>query len=45
MKLSGQRWTKLGAQQIVNLRVHNKSNRWKRVVDCINENIVAKNVA
>jgi len=45
MKLSGQRWTKSGAQQIVNLRVHKKSNRWERVVDCINKNIVAKNVA
>ncbi len=36
MKLSGQRWTKVGAQQIINLRVCKKSNRWKRVIDCIN---------
>ena len=46
MKLSGQRWTKSGAQQIVNLRVHKKNNRWERVVDCINEiYTINKNVA
>jgi hypothetical protein len=26
LKLSGQRWTKIGAQQIVNLRIAYKSN-------------------
>lgn len=32
LKLSGQRWTKKGAQQILNLRVLEKSNRWQTVV-------------
>lgn len=32
LKLSGQRWTKKGAQQILNLRVLEKSNRWQKVV-------------
>ncbi len=36
MKLSGQRWTKAGAQQIINLRVYKKSDRWQRVINCIN---------
>lgn len=35
LKLSGQRWSKSGAQQIVNLRAYQKSNRWKEVVDFI----------
>ena len=33
MKLSGQRWTKKGVQQIANLRVANKSNQWHKVVE------------
>jgi hypothetical protein len=33
LKLSGQRWSKKGAQQIVNLRTYNKSDRWNEVVD------------
>ena len=33
MKLSGQRWTIKGAQQIANLRVSIKSNQWKDVVE------------
>jgi hypothetical protein len=33
MKLSGQRWTIKGAQQIANLRVSFKSNTWKEVVE------------
>ena len=36
MKLSGQRWTIKGAQQIASLRVAKKSDRWERVVNCIN---------
>jgi hypothetical protein len=36
MKLSGQRWTMKGAQQIVNLRVERKSNNWKKVLELIN---------
>lgn len=37
MKLSGQRWTKQGAQQIANLRVVEKSNQWDIVVQLINK--------
>ena len=33
MKLSGQRWTKRGAQQIANLRTAFKSNQWKTLID------------
>jgi hypothetical protein len=36
MKRSGQRWTKSGLQQIANLRVVSKSNRWDEVLDMIN---------
>ena len=35
LKLSGQRLSKKGAQQIVNLRAYKKSNRWKEVVNII----------
>lgn len=35
LKLSGQRWTKQGAQQIANLRVAKKSNQWYKVLDLI----------
>jgi len=35
LKLSGQRWSMKGAQQIVNLRAYKKSNRWADVVDII----------
>jgi hypothetical protein len=35
LKLSGQRWSMNGAQQIVNLRAYKKSNRWADVVDII----------
>ncbi len=35
LKLSGQRWSIKGAQQIVNLRAFEKSNRWNEVVDII----------
>jgi hypothetical protein len=33
LKLSGQRWTKRGAQQIINLRIANKSNQWNQIVE------------
>jgi hypothetical protein len=33
LKLSGQRWTKKGAQQILNLRVLEKSNKWSKVIE------------
>lgn len=35
LKLSGQRWTKKGAQQIANLRVTKKSNHWHKVLQLI----------
>lgn len=34
-KLSGQRWTIKGAQEIVNLRAYKKSNLWNVLVDFI----------
>jgi len=37
LKLSGQRWTIPGAQQVTNLRVALKSDRWERVLYLINE--------
>lgn len=38
MKLSGQRWTIKGAQQVANLRVANKSGNWDQVLKLINLN-------
>lgn len=35
LKLSGQRWTIKGAQQVANLRVMHKSNNWKMVLNLI----------
>jgi hypothetical protein len=35
LKLSGQRWSTQGAQQIANLRASKKSNRWNAVIDLI----------
>lgn len=35
LKLSGQRWTINGAQQVVNLRAEHKSNKWNSVLDLI----------
>jgi hypothetical protein len=35
LKLSGQRWSEKGAQQIVNLRAYQKSNRWFELVNLI----------
>jgi len=35
MKLSGQRWTKQGAQEIVNLRAAEKSGEWSEVKELI----------
>ena len=37
LKLSGQRWSLNGAQQIVNLRAYHKSNRWNEVVEIIKQ--------
>lgn len=35
MKLSGQRWTLEGAQQLANLRMASKSNQWHKVYNAI----------
>lgn len=35
LKLSGQKWSIQGAQQIVNLRAYQKSDRWDEVVEII----------
>lgn len=35
LKLSGQRWTIQGAQQVANLRVAEKSNQWHKVLKAI----------
>jgi len=35
LKLSGQRWTIKGAQQVVNLRAEHKSNKWNTVLNFI----------
>ena len=37
LKLSGQRWTIKGAQQIANLRIYKNSNRWQNVVSLITD--------
>jgi len=36
LKLSGQRWSVKGAQQIANLRACKKSNQWNTVIELIN---------
>jgi hypothetical protein len=36
LKLSGQRWSVKGAQQIANLRASKKSNQWNAVINLIN---------
>jgi hypothetical protein len=41
MKLSGQRWTTRGAQQLINLRMAHKSNHWHIVHNAINYKIAA----
>ena len=38
LKLSGQRWTIRGAQQVVDLKVAQKNNQWKKVLKLINLN-------
>lgn len=37
MKLSGQKWTKKGAQAVANLRVVHLNRQWDRVIDLINQ--------
>lgn len=41
LKLSGQRWTIPGAQQVLNLRMAHKSVQWEKVQTCINMKIAA----
>ena len=41
LKLSGQRWTIKGAQQIANLRTYKKSNNWNQVKNLIMNNKIA----
>ena len=38
MKLSGQRWTTQGAQQVAKLKVTNKSGNWQQIVELANLN-------
>jgi len=38
LKLSGQRWTIKGAQQMANLRTYKKSNNWNQVKSLIVNN-------
>lgn len=38
MKLSGQRWTIAGAQQVANVRVADKSGEWDKILNLINLN-------
>jgi hypothetical protein len=42
LKLSGQRWTKPGAQNILNLRCTHMSGRWNKIVELIKENKLAR---
>lgn len=42
LKLSGQRWTTQGAQNVLNLRCLNLSNDWKKVVSLITETQIHK---
>lgn len=39
LKLSGQRWTIQGAQQVANLRVVQKSNQWHKVLQAIENSV------
>jgi len=41
LKLSGQRWNKKGAQNVLNLRVVYKSGAWNKVIDLIKKNLNA----
>ena len=45
LKLSGQRWTIQGAQNVLNLRCLNLSNQWNKVVSLITENQINKAAA
>lgn len=36
LKLSGQSWTIQGAQQVLNIRVCEKSNQWEKLLSLIN---------
>jgi hypothetical protein len=38
LKLSGQRWSKAGAQNMLNLRVTNMNEKWDRVIELAKTN-------
>lgn len=38
VKQSGQRWSKKGAQNIINLRIANKNGQWNKVIELFNSN-------
>ena len=38
LKQSGQRWSKKGAQNVINLRIHHKNGLWNNVVKLIDRN-------
>ena len=41
MKLSGQRWSKKGAQNMLNLRVTNMNGQWNKIVKLVKTNFKA----
>ncbi|WKN40713.1 hypothetical protein [Tunicatimonas pelagia] len=41
LKLSGQRWTVTGFQAVANLRATEKSQRWQKVIDLVQQKIAA----
>jgi len=41
MKLSGQRWTKEGAQKILDLRIAYLNNKWDKVIQSVNGKLAA----
>ena len=42
MKLSGQRWTKKGAQNMLNLRVTNNNKQWSKITDLTKIDFIEK---
>ena len=41
LKLSGQRWKKLGAQNMLNLRVTSMNGQWNKIIKLVKNNFVA----
>jgi len=44
LKQSGQRWTKTGAQNVLNLRVVQMNGSWNKIIDCIKKAAVIANL-